>query len=147
MQSKEPHRNLSEQERVVFKDLFKKEIQAGEVYKYKGVMEFISLRVNGVETREFFLGGIALNFRCTNRLGKTPHNIDFSSFVVKPSVQMEEQLRYLDDKYGKNIPSDEIEKLEDMTNSHSSSCEIVFPDGNKNKPGYLVSFREWRLVG
>lgn len=147
----QPARYLSSAEQGTFENFYKKQPEPeAPVYRIEGPLEYVGLKVQGNESKEFAIGGIRVAPASVARVGKKDAGLlleQICDSVDEQGLQTEvEEIQ----QTGREQGTDEAEIVRQVKDKLESAlfhtAELVFIDADKaKKPAYLLAFDDWKL--
>jgi hypothetical protein len=148
-----PCRQLSTMETRKFNTLYRKKIPVTKgvfVYKHAGPVEYISLSVNHAESKEYSVGGIMIAGSGLTKLSHVLTGVDLTVLARETAERSREKTMAVLERYAQSDAANGeavVKELKAVREEFSHSVEVVFPDNNTSRPGFLVQFDEWNLAG
>lgn len=147
-----PCRQLTNLETRKFNTLYRKKIPITRnvfVYTHEGPVEYISLSVNHAESKEFSVGGIMISGPGLAKLSRVLAGVDFTALARETADRSREKTLAVLERYANSDAANGeavVRELKAVREEFSHTVEIVFPDNNTSRPGFLVQFDGWSLA-
>ncbi|MBN1646926.1 MAG: hypothetical protein JW874_02735 [Spirochaetales bacterium] len=149
-----PARRLSPAEIEKFRLLYKKKIPENDslsVYRHEGIIEYISIKVQGSEVKEYTLGGVKVSTYAVQKLEKKAFKYNFTELAREAAQETKKRIEailaeYKDNGRSEVERSELAEKVKAAMSDLNCSAEIVFLKNDIRKQGFPVAFNDWKLI-
>lgn len=151
MSELEPARRLNADEQDAFEKIYKKRpVNEAPVYRLKGPLEYVGIKVQGVESKEFYIGGVRIASAAVVRLSKKDIGVNLEQTAERYDQEaIQEKLAVIRHKAEQEgVSEEEIAKRmqEKLENEMFHTAEVVFlSEDVGKKPAYLVRLDDWKL--